>query len=190
MLNILEFSYNELLLITTHCSWIVKKKKIILTNYLFSHFSLLFPLSFLSSLSWWLWSCDGGSLWVVVRWSWVRLSWCGVPGSQVVVLILILVPRSQCGVPGSPTIRLRMDLAGGRWQRWWVDVVVVVWVDVDVVGGVGGCGGFFLFLFFFPLLLSVIAVDLAGGGDGGWMWRFFVFVFVFSFCCCLWFGWI
>ena len=26
-----------------------------------------------------------------------------------------------------------VDLVGGRWQQWWVDVVVVVWV--------GGCGG-------------------------------------------------
>ena len=40
--------------------------------------------------------------------------------------------------------------------------MVVVWVDVDVVGG---CGGFF-----FSLLLFVVEMDLAGGGDGGWMW--------------------
>ena len=44
-----------------------------------------------------------------------------------------------------------------------MDVVVVVWVDVIVVGVVGGCRGFF----FFFLLLFVIAVDLACGGDGG-----------------------
>ena len=43
-----------------------------------------------------------------------------------------------------------------------MDVVVVVWEDVDVVGG---CGGFF-----FPLLLFVVAVDLVGDGDGEWMW--------------------
>ena len=102
-------------------------------------------------------------MWVVVRWSWVRLSWCGVPGSQVVVLIL--VPRSQCGVPGSSTIRLRMDLAGSRWQRWWVDVVVVVWVDVDVVDVVGGCGVFFFFFFF--LLCGGF---LVGGGFCGDCW--------------------
>ena len=40
-----------------------------------------------------------------------------------------------------------------------MDVVVVIWVDVDVVGG---CEGFFFFLFF-SMLLFVVAVDLASG---------------------------
>ena len=40
-----------------------------------------------------------------------------------------------------------------------MDVVVVIWVDVDVVGG---CEGFF-FPFFFSMLLFVVAVDLASG---------------------------
>ena len=38
-----------------------------------------------------------------------------------------------------------------------MDAVVVLWVDVDVVGG---CGFFF---FFFFLLLFVVVVDLASG---------------------------
>ena len=37
-----------------------------------------------------------------------------------------------------------------------MDVVVVIWVDVDVVGG---CEGFF----FCSMLLFVVAVDLASG---------------------------
>ena len=45
MLKFLVLSYSELLLITTHCSWIVNIYIYILTN---SHFSLLFPLSLLS----------------------------------------------------------------------------------------------------------------------------------------------
>ena len=51
-----------------------------------------------------------------------------------------------------------------------MDVVVVVWVGVDVVGVVAGCAVFF----FFSLLLFVVAVDLAGGR---W-WRWWVDVVV------------
>ena len=86
MLKILALSYSELLLITTHCSWIVKKIKNNNNNNLYSHqLSLLSSLSSLTSLSpmvvvqRWL-SVMGRSLmvqwsrcgsWVTVRYSWV-----------------------------------------------------------------------------------------------------------------------
>ena len=83
MLKILALSYIELLLITTHCSWIVKKIKNNNNNNLYSHqISLLFPR--------WLWSNDGCLSWVVVWWSnghgAVPGSRCGIPGSWVVVI--------------------------------------------------------------------------------------------------------
>ena len=49
-IGLLAFNYSELLWIIVHCNWIVKKKKLFSPTSLFSHFSLLFPLSLLSSL--------------------------------------------------------------------------------------------------------------------------------------------
>ena len=89
MLKFLVLSYSELLLITTHCSWIVNIYIYIyiLTN---SHFSLLFPLSLLS--------LDGCVPAMVVcrgLWSdvlWVMVWWFDGHGAAL---------RSRCGTPGS-----------------------------------------------------------------------------------------
>ena len=96
MLKILALSYSELLLITTHCSWIVKKKII----YIFSP-TLTSLFSFLSQFCLpmvlvrrWL-SVVGCGLMVVshslmVRWSdghdAIPGSRCNIPGSWVVVV--------------------------------------------------------------------------------------------------------
>ena len=47
---------------------------------------------------------------------------------------------------------MQVDMAGGWWRQWWVDVEGVS-LSLSL-----------------SLLLFVVAVDLAGGGDGGWMW--------------------
>ena len=48
-------------------------------------------------------------------------------------------------------------------------MVVVIWVDVDVVGG---CEGFFFFPFFFLCCCLWLRWFwlVASGGDGGWLW--------------------
>ena len=129
MLNILAFSYNELLLITTHCSWMVNKKNIyiILTNSLFSHFSLLSSLSCAFVCSWWFSDCG---LMIMVHQLW-SIKGCGSDSPMVVVLVL----GSQCDVFNGLDyfffcccLWLQVDPTGGWWQRWWVDVVVVLCV--------------------------------------------------------------
>ena len=128
MLKILALSYSELLLITTHYSWIVKKKKKkkFLTN---SHFSLLFPFSLLSSLfsSQCLWFGHGFfffSLSLMVRWS-----QCSVLGSWwwVTVRFLFFLSFYFCCCLWLRWIWLVVGGSDGRWMWWlcyrWMDVV-------------------------------------------------------------------
>ena len=111
MLKILVLSYSELILITAHCSWIVK-----IYIYFYSHqLSLLSP--------------DGYGL-AMVRWSdngffsltdgpMVTMWFLGHVEVFFYFFWLFFV--------------VAVDLVGGWWRWWWVDVVVLVWV--------GGCGG-------------------------------------------------
>ena len=100
------------------------------------------------------------------------------------LLLLIRCGCGRCGCGGCGGWILMLIWFDCYWFLFGPTVDVYVdGVDVDGVGVLGGCEGFF---FFFPLLLFVIMVDLAGGwrrqlwvdvmvvvgvgGCGGWRW--------------------
>ena len=150
MLKYLALSYSDFLLITVHCSSIVNFFFFffILTNSLFSPFSLLFPFSLLSShshafiCSWWFANGCGPPM-VVVRWDDLIL-WVWVCGSRFMGLgyvvwfhgsgfsVLIstgwfdFVTWWVCGSLTGMGISLEgrsvwvIELIGvGLWSLWW-----------------------------------------------------------------------
>ena len=138
-------SYSELLSITAHCNWIVKK---IILLYSHQHSSLTSLFSGISSLSRWLWSSDGCcpamimGRGLMVQWLWSgRVIWfCGFGFVGL---------SSWVWVYGSGFVDHPLDRHGSlSWLAWIVDLIgvshqldrrgsliVVVVVGIVVVGG-------------------------------------------------------